>query len=155
MNNKFGRDERQRDRRAGEPFGRSFDEDRGLRSPDQEFETSGPYRQPREPYGEPYSQYQSNPRYESGSSRYESGNARYDGRSSFDGSYAPPYGNGSSGAEYGAYGAARSWPSRESGGWTVATRGGYAGRGPKGYTRSDEPGAACVRGGEVVTIHAA
>lgn len=135
MNNKFGRDERQRGefrRRAGEPFGRSFDDDRRFRSPDQEFETSGPYRQPREPDGEP-PRYQGS--YESGSTPYGSGGSRYDGRSSFDGSYAPsPY---ASGAEYGGYGGAR-WPSRESGGWSVATRGGYAGRGPKGYTRSDE-----------------
>jgi len=159
MNNKFGRDPRQRgefrrDRRAGEPPGRSFDDDRRFRSPDQEFETSGPYRQPREPYGEPPRYQGSSPyesgssRYESGSSRYESGSSpyesgnspyesgssRYDGRSSFDGSYAPsPY---ASGAEYGGYGGPR-WP-RESGGWSVTTRGGYAGRGPQGYTRSDE-----------------
>ncbi len=131
MNNKLGRDDRyqdefRRDRRAGEPVGRS-DEDRGLRSPDREFETSGPYRQPREPYGETYQR--------PGSSRYYgAGNERYDVRSGFDGTYAPsPYGSGPTGAEY------RGNPYlRDSGGWSSDVRGGYAGRGPKGYTRTDE-----------------
>lgn len=67
MNNKFGpgRDYRE----AHEPFWRGTDEDRVLRSPDQEFETSGNYRE-------------------------------------------PPY--------------------------DYAKRGGFAGRGPKGYTRTDD-----------------
>lgn len=87
MNNKFGRD------------GRYPEE----RSPDQEFETSGPYRQPREPVA-----YGPAPR-----ERYR-----------FDGLYAPAYV-----PERGAprYGSGSEQP-----------RGGYAGRGPKDYTRSDE-----------------
>jgi osmotically-inducible protein OsmY len=134
MNDKFGRDPReqeefQRDRRGA---GRSYEAERALRSPEQELETSGPYRQPREPYGETYSQRHGNWRDEPGAAR------PYEGRSSFDGSDAPSlYGRGSTGAEYGRAGA-RSSQWRESGGWSVPARGGYAGRGPKGYTRTDE-----------------
>lgn len=126
MNNKFGRDVRyrddrsrpddfHRDREARERFWRSVDEDRGLRSPDQEFETSGPYREPREPYGETYS------RREPRQSEPVPRGAYQQGR--FDGIYAPGYS-----PEWGAdrYG-------RGSG-----VRGGYAGRGPKNYTRTDE-----------------
>jgi hypothetical protein len=115
MNNKFGRDGRyredrfrsdqdyRRDREAREPFWRGIDEDRGLRSPDQEFETSGPYRQPREPYGQVWSGRED--RYGDGTrSSYERG--RYE-------SYVP---------------------SR----WTEERRGGFAGRGPKGYVRTDD-----------------
>jgi hypothetical protein len=106
MNNKFGRDDR-------------------YRSPDEEFETSQPYRQPREPYGETYQRPE--PR-EAGYNR-----SPY-GRASFDNTYAPsPYGSAWTGAEYG-----RSRVGRESGGWSANVRGGYAGRGPKGYTRTDE-----------------
>ena len=107
MNNKFGRDDR-RGREAREQFWRGIDEDRALRSPDQEFETSGNYREPREPDGETYS---------SRERRY--GPSAYGGwsreRSRFDGSYAPSFG-----------------------GYVTDAPGGYAGRGPKGYVRSDE-----------------
>src|ERR1041384_7705539 len=113
MNDKFGRDERyraerymsdefRRRRHEREPFWRGIDEDRIVRSPDQEFETSGNYREPREAYGETYSV----PR------------ERYRPAARYEGYYAPAYGSGS--------------------GWTSDVRGGYAGRGPKGYTRSDE-----------------
>ena len=47
MNNKFGADRRYR--QAREPFWRGTDGDGPLLSPDQEFETSGNYREPREP----------------------------------------------------------------------------------------------------------
>lgn len=83
MNNKFGRDGR-----YPEP-----------RSPDEEFETSGPYRQPREPVA-----YGPAPR-----ERYR-----------FDGLYAPAYVPEQGAQRYGS-----------------GQRGGYAGRGPKDYTRSD------------------
>ena len=58
MNNRFGRDdrypnERYRDRRDDRLSEDRFGEDRWLRSPDQEFETSGPYRQP---YGDGWNQ---------------------------------------------------------------------------------------------------
>lgn len=114
MNNKFGRDRRYRDdryrnddfgrdREAREPFWRGIDEDRGMRAPDQEFETSGPYRQPREPHADSYA------RPERSSSRY-------------DGVYAP---------------SAPGWsPDRFAS--SPEPRGGYAGRGPKDYTRTDE-----------------
>ena len=95
MNNKFGRDGRywnqpygredyRRDREAREPFWRGIDEDRGLRSPDQEFETSGPYRQPREPYGESYGH--SEPRF----------------RSRYDGVHSPSFPHESSPERYGS-----------------------------------------------------
>ena len=123
MNNKFGRDDRYRDdefrreRNAREPFWRSSEGDRAIRSPDEEFETSGPYRQPREPYGETYTRREG----AFGGSEYgRAGYGRPDyGRSSFDGTYAPsPYGS--------------------TGSLSPSARGGYAGRGPKGYTRSDD-----------------
>ena len=105
MNNKFGRENR-------------------YRSPDDEPETSQPYRQPRDPYGDSYQ------RPEPRDAGY--GRSPY-GRSGFDNTYAPsPYGSGWTGAEYG-----RS-QGRESGGWSSNARGGYAGLGPKGYTRTDE-----------------
>ena len=79
MNHKFGRDHRYRDGRypLQEP------------APDEEFETSGPYRQPQD----------------------------------YPGNYAP-----SPGAGFG--------PQRPA--WGSQARGGYAGRGPKDYKRSDE-----------------
>jgi hypothetical protein len=126
MNNKFGRDGRYRedryregdfyrDREARERFWRGVDEDRGLRSPDQEFETSGPYREPREPYGETFTRRESRQSEPAPRGAYDQGR--------FDGFYAPSYT-----PEWGAdrYG-------RGSGG-----RGGFAGRGPKNYTRTDE-----------------
>jgi hypothetical protein len=111
MNNKFGRDRRyrdagyryedsRRDRDAREPFWRGFEEEQVWRSPDQEFETSGPYRQPREPVLR-----------------------REDARSRYEGVYAPAYS-----PEWGT----------ERYGWTSENRGGYSGRGPKDYTRTDE-----------------
>jgi hypothetical protein len=92
-------------------------------NPDDELETSPSYRQPRDPYGEPYQ-------------RPEQRDAGYGrplyARSGFDDTYVPsPYGSGWTGAEYG-----RS-QGRESGGWSSNIRGGYAGLGPKGYTRPD------------------
>jgi hypothetical protein len=79
--------------------------------PDQEFETSGPYRQPgepREPYGETYTDRDRN----------------------FGRYYAPSYGNP-------AYRADPRYR-RDEWGWASAPRGGHAGRGPKGYTRPDD-----------------
>jgi hypothetical protein len=127
MNDKFGRDGRyredrfrnddeyRREREAREGSFRHFDEDRGLRSPDREFETSSPYRQPREqPFGA------GTPRYARANTDYAS--SSYD-RSRFDGNYAPSYGAGWSESRYG---------------WTSEARGGFAGRGPKGYVRTDE-----------------
>jgi len=126
MNNKFGRDDRyrdeeiRRDRNAREPYWRGSDEDRAIRSPDQEFETSGPYRQPREPYGETHTRREGRVGgAEYGRSDY--GRVPYGrpdyGRSSFDGIYAP--------SPYGSTG-------------TLGSTGGHAGRGPKGYRRSDD-----------------
>jgi BON domain len=94
MNNKFASQGQYRDDRfrGGNDYGR----DRGLRSPDLEFETSGPYRQLREPYGETWS-----------------------GRDA---------GGHDVGGQNGSYGRASSGE----------YRGGYAGRGPKGYVRNDE-----------------
>lgn len=111
MNNKFGRDRRyrdagyryqepRRDRDVREPFWRGFEDDGAVRSPDQEFETSGPYRQPRESGG-----------------RYD------DPRSRFEGVYAPSYSPEFATERYG---------------WSAENRGGYSGRGPKDYTRTDE-----------------
>jgi len=93
MNNKFGRDRRYMNDRE--------------RSPDEEFETSSNYRQPREPYGETYT-----------SRERGYGSGPYGGWSRdrrFDSSYAPSYA-----------------------GAVSEVRGGYAGRGPKGYVRTDE-----------------
>jgi len=132
MNNKFGRDGRyrsdgsrrdsyrdsyrdeypsvdfRRSREDREPVWRGLAEDRGLRSPDQEFGTSGNYREPREPYGETYTNYERR----AGDSA--SGGWTRD-RSRFDGAYAP-----------------------SSGGYATDIPRGYAGRGPKGYVRTDE-----------------
>ena len=137
MNNRFGRDDRyrsdgsrrdsyrddyasadyRRSREGREPFWRGIDEDRALRSPDQEFETSGNYREPREPYGETYS---------SRERRY--GPSAYGGwsrdRSSFERSYAPSSAGG--------------YAPSLSGGYATDIPRGYAGRGPKGYVRTDE-----------------
>jgi len=132
MNNKFGRDDRyrsdgsrrdgyrddyrddyasadfRRSREGREPFWRGIDEDRVLRSPDQQFETSGNYREPREPYGETYSSRE-----------------RRDGDSAYGGwSRDRPRFEGSHGLSYAGPG-------------TDIPRG-YAGRGPKGYVRTDE-----------------
>jgi len=117
MNNKFGSDRRYREER--EPFWRGTEGDRALRSPDQEFETSGNYREPREPYGETYTEREP-PYYPPVSSglRNESGYRP-----------APPppdYGN----ARYNQFG--------RNGGQPPERRGGFSGRGPKGYTRTDE-----------------
>jgi len=132
MNNKFGRDERyrsdgsrrdsyrddyrddyaseafRRSREGREPFWRGIDEDRALRSPDQQFETSDNYREPREPYGETYS---------SRERRY--GDSAYGGWSR-----ERPRFEGAHGLSYAGY-------------RTDVPRG-YAGRGPKGYVRTDE-----------------
>ena len=123
MHNKFGRDdrysnERYRDRRDDRLSEDRFGEERWLRSPEHEFETSGPYRQP---YGESWNQA---PRYggsDYGRSGYGSdygrfGSAGYDsGRGTYGGQgYARPYVPGAS------------------------PRGGFSGRGPKGYIRTDD-----------------
>lgn len=108
MNNKFGRDDRYRsdrfERQRDEPYREDrFGEERWLRSPERDFETSGPYRQP---YDESWRR---------GSEAWGS-NAGYRGAGyRYEGSHAPSaYVAGTEG------------------------RGGYAGRGPKGYTRTDE-----------------
>lgn len=85
-----------RDRQAREPFWRGVDEDRGLRSPDREFETSAPYRQPRDEA----TWYSAPP-------------------------YAPSYAQDS--------GLSGRYRARDGG----AVRGGFAGRGPKDYVRTD------------------
>jgi hypothetical protein len=121
MNNRFGRDDRYRS-----PDDRYRSSDDRYRSPDEELETSQPYRQPREPYGQTYQRPE--PR-DAGAGR-----SPY-GRSSFDYTFAPsPFGN----SGWSDPGSERSRWGRESGGWSANTRGGYAGRGPKGYTRTDE-----------------
>ncbi|HXK17868.1 MAG TPA: BON domain-containing protein [Polyangiaceae bacterium] len=100
MNNKFGRDDRQRADLE--------------QSPDRQFETSGNYREPREPYGETYT----SPERRYGSAAdggWSEDRAPSRSRSRYDGAYAPSYG-----------------------GYPPETRGGFAGRGPKGYVRSDE-----------------
>jgi hypothetical protein len=116
MNDKFGRDDRFRndrfrndrerdDRYRSEPLSEDrYGEERWLRSPEHDFETSPPYRQP---HDESWRRPRGGWGFDSFAQRGRG--ARYEG------SYAPsPY-----------------VPSREA-------RGGYAGRGPKGYARSDE-----------------
>jgi hypothetical protein len=126
MNNKFGRDdrysnERYRDRRDDRLSEDRFGEDRWLRSPDQEFETSGPYRQP---HGEGWNRA---PRY--GGSDY--------GRSGYGSDYGR-FGSGSGGYDSarGYYGSQGYGPSPYVPG--APPRGGFSGRGPKGYTRTDD-----------------
>ncbi|MDF3064935.1 MAG: transport-associated protein [Polyangiaceae bacterium] len=133
MNDNFGRSGGNRnDRfrndpqytRSREPDGGFWErgeEDRALRSPDQEFETSGNYRQPQEQY---VNQGQGSARNGSSSHRNQLtdySNSSYD-RSRFDGRYAPSY------------------PATSSYGRETSSRGlgGHSGRGPKGYTRTDE-----------------
>jgi hypothetical protein len=128
MNNKFGREggyredrfrnnpEYQREREARENFWRDVDDDRALRSPDQEFETSGNYR---EPYGETYTS--RDPR-GYGRPGYPADHAG-GGRGRFDGVYAPSYPSPSA---------------RGRSTYETPRRGGYAGRGPKDYVRTDE-----------------
>lgn len=134
MNDKFGRrgggyrDDRfrndpqyTRSREADGGFWERGDEDRVLRSPDQEFETSGNYRQPREDYGN-----QGRGSARSGAAGYRTNltdyaNSSYD-RNRFEGNYAP------------AYPATSGYARPQS----AQPRGGYAGRGPKGYVRTDE-----------------
>jgi hypothetical protein len=117
MHNKFGRDdryhgERYRDRRDDRHSEDRFGEERWLRSPDQEFETSGPYRQP---YGESWNRA---PHY---------GGGDY-GRSGHGAGYGH-FGSGGYGSQ--GYAPAPYVP-------TSPPRGGFSGRGPKGYTRPDE-----------------
>jgi len=134
MNDRFGRDGRYReDTLRRDPYARDREErrdwrlrdsDRVLRSPDQEFETSTNYREPNEQYGESYGTrpewYGGRPeshggRPESYGSRPESYGSRPSyGRSRFDDRYAPAY------------------PT------SGENRYGHAGRGPKGYVRTDE-----------------
>ena len=104
MNDKYSR--HRADTLRGDPQGREREEqrdwrlresDRGLRSPDQEFETSANYREPRDPSGSAFS------------NRPSLDRARFDDR------YAPSYPT-----NYGE------------------NRYGHAGRGPKGYVRTDE-----------------
>ncbi len=124
MNDKFRRnggygDDRFRNdpqfTRSREPeggFWQNVEDDRVLRSPDQEFETSGNYRQPaREDYAN-----QGRGSARSGAGGYipshsEFANASY-GRGRFDGAYR-----------------------RDD---SAQARGGHSGRGPKGYVRTDE-----------------
>jgi hypothetical protein len=117
MNNKFGTDGRYREER--EPFWRGSEGDRTLRSPDQEFETSGNYREPREPYGQTYTEREP-PYYPpvSPGFRNESGYR--------PAPFAPDYSN----ARYNQYGRNAAQPPER--------RGGFSGRGPKGYARTDE-----------------
>jgi hypothetical protein len=111
MNDKYGREDRFRhdrqriDRYRNEPPSEDrYGEERWLRSPEHDFETSPPYRQP-------YDESWRRPREGWGSDAF----AHRGTGARFEGSYGPsPYAP-SSGA-----------------------RGGYAGRGPKGYARSDE-----------------
>lgn len=107
-------------------FGRG-EEDQVLRSPEHEFETSGPYRQPRE---ESYNQGRGSARYGADNSRNQLtdyySSSSYD-RSRYDGSYAPSYPSASSYDR-----------SRSSYGASQTARGGFSGRGPKGYTRTDD-----------------
>jgi hypothetical protein len=125
MNNKFGRDdryrnERYRDNRDDRISEDRFGEERWLRSPEQEFETSGPYRQP------PGESWNRAPRYG-----------------------APEYGRSGYGSDYGRFGAPEAYepgranyrglgysPSRYEP--SAAPSGGFSGRGPKGYTRTDD-----------------
>lgn len=134
MNDRFrrGGDDNRDDRfrndpqytRSREPDGGFWErgeEDHVLRSPEQQFETSGSYRQPREDYA---NQGRGSARY--GSSGYRNQLTDYSSsgndRSRFDGHYAPSY-------------PATSGYGREQ---SSAPRGGHSGRGPKGYTRTDE-----------------
>lgn len=110
--------------RSREPeggFWQHGEEDRVARSPDQEFETSGNYREPRDDYANQGRGSARNgaPGYRSNLTDYANG--AYD-RNRFGGGHAPSYPTSPS------YG-------REPAG---APRGGHAGRGPKGYTRTDE-----------------
>jgi len=123
MNDKFRRDERvganqrrydqSRDRYGDRYREDRYGEDRALRSPDREFETSQPYRQPNDEawgYGSPDDE-------------------RFYGRPSFD----------SRERSVGWRGAVQNQgysPSPYVPDWQQ--RGGFYGRGPKGYTRSDE-----------------
>jgi BON domain len=112
MNHRFGREHDDRFRndprytRSREPDGGFWergDEDRTLRSPDQEFETSGSYRQPAEDF------------MNQGRGSARSGSA-------FPRNQLTDYSNG------GQYGRSSSH----------SAHGGFAGRGPKGYVRTDE-----------------
>lgn len=115
MNDNFGRDDRHR-RQRHSVEGRYPLEERG---PDQEFETSGPYREP------------SDFRAPDGAQAYGGGGQRSGGRGSSYGARREPY-EGSYAPSYSAEIADRRPAS------PPAARGGYAGRGPKGYRRTDE-----------------
>lgn len=136
MNDKFGRDRYRDDRNLGRRddhwaprsdrySGRDdryhedrYGEDRALRSPDSEFETSEPYRQPSD------EAWRGQPRY--GLSDYD----RYAARARFN--QGRSYGNYGSGIiERQGYAPSPYVPAGE-------LRGGFYGRGPKGYTRTDE-----------------
>lgn len=145
MNDKFGRDDRYRTERflqdddyrreSRDDRFRDLDRDRVFQSPDQQFETSGNYREPpsdtwRDRDGRYASTYgraghggyrrSGYPDSAYGSSNTGFANGSYD-RSRFDGVYAPSYGSPPSADRL-----AREY------------RGGYSGRGPKGYTRTDD-----------------
>src|SRR5687767_2717041 len=116
MNNRFGRDDRYRnehyrDRRDDRLSEDRFGEERWLRSPDQEFETSGPYRQP---YGEGWNRA---PRY--GASDY--------GRAGYGSDYGR-FGSPGYDAGHGNYGSRGHAPSSYLPG--SPPRGGFSGRGP-------------------------
>lgn len=145
MNDKFGREGRYREDRARrddeyrrdsrDNNWRDPDRERVFQSPDQQFETSGSYRQPQGDtwrdrdgrYGATYGdsghggyRRPSYPDAAYGSSHTDYANRSYD-RGRFDGVYAPSYASPPSADRL-----AREY------------RGGYSGRGPKGYTRTDE-----------------
>jgi hypothetical protein len=113
MNNRFGRDDRYRrpsdDRYRTEPYREDrYSEDRWLQSPERDFEISEPYRQPA---GERWA---------------------HAPRAGYGGGRHPSYGDYSNqGYAPSPYVPQRDMPQRD-------VRGGYSGRGPKGYTRSDE-----------------
>ncbi len=134
MNDKFGRDRHRDDRNWGRRddqwaprndrfSGRDdryhedrYGEDRAMRSPDSEFETSEPYRQPTD------EAWRGQPRY--GLSDYD----RYAARSRFSSNAGRNYGGA---IDRQGYAPSPYVPAGE-------LRGGFYGRGPKGYTRTDE-----------------
>jgi hypothetical protein len=125
MTDKFRRDERNRgDRQLGGYRNREDDrymedrygEERWLRSPEREFESSQPYRQPRD---ENWNRWARSPLTDYDAYR---GRADYDARS--ERSY------GRSNIERQGYAPSPYVPE--------PSRGGFSGRGPKGYSRTDE-----------------
>jgi hypothetical protein len=117
--NRYSIDDPRRIREPHEPFWRGAEGDRSLRSPDREFETSANYQ---EPFG-------------GISTRRERD----------EGAYAPsPYNPAASRYNPGRYGQNQGYGGRDFGasnatpGFARQVRGGFSGRGPKGYTRTDD-----------------